>query len=55
MKPCPEDTKCGDNCGKTIKKGEPSMQMRGFWDGKKQIYYICENCEFERRQDEANG
>lgn len=52
MKPCPIETKCGDGCGKTIRKGEPTIQARGYWDGKKQTYYICEDCEYDRKQEE---
>lgn len=54
MTPCPIETMCGDNCGTTIKKGAPSTQMRGFWAGKPQTYYICEACEKDRQQEQRN-
>ena len=28
------------------------MKMVGFWDGRSQVYFICRECENQRRKEE---
>ncbi len=45
---CPEDTKCNDNCGRVIKKGEDCIGVKNFYDGKWHRGYRCQECQRER-------
>jgi hypothetical protein len=51
---CPADTKCSDNCGKIIKKGEDCIGVKEYYDGKWHKVYRCVDCQWSRDDEQRS-
>jgi len=49
---CPKESKCADNCGKIIKKGENCVGVRDWYDGAWHKAYRCEDCQYDRDDEQ---